>query len=306
MSQKDHNDGKLYLPKPFLKWAGGKTQLLDEIKKRLPEDLNNEYKYFEPFVGGGAVFFSLNPKFKFKYAYLSDINSDLILTYNVIKNEPSKLLMVLETFKKNYDSELIDNKMFFYCTRKLFNESEIDDPLAISTETIFRAAQMIFLNKTCFNGLYRVNKSGKFNVPFAEPKNPLICDEDNIYAVSECLQNVELVIGDFSECKDKLDEHSFIYLDPPYKPINGKKSFEGYTKSEFDDGEQERLAEFCHEISKEEIGAKFLLSNSNPKDDSIYKLYEGFNRDKVSAKRSINSNGKKRGLVDELLIYNDY
>ena len=291
-------------PKPFLKWAGGKTQLLDEIKNRLPADLNKDYKYFEPFVGGGAVFFSLKKKFKFEYAYLSDINSDLILTYNIIKKEPDRLISVLENFKKNYDSDFVDNKRLFYSTRKLFNESKKDDPLSVSTENIFRAAQMIFLNKTCFNGLYRVNKNGKFNVPFANPKNPLICDKENINAVSKCLQNVDLIVGDFSECKDKLDNHSFVYLDPPYKPVNGKKSFEGYTNSEFDDGEQKRLSDFCHEISKEKIGAKFLLSNSKPDDLYFKKLYPKFNRDSVSAIRAINSNGAKRGAVDELLIYN--
>lgn len=293
-------------PKPFLKWAGGKTQLLDKIRKRLPADLNENYKYFEPFVGGGAVFFSLMPKFQFKYAYLSDINKDLILTYNIIKKEPNRLIAILENFKRSYDSELVDNKRFFYSTRNLFNKSKCDDPLSISTENIFRAAQMIFLNKTCFNGLYRVNKSGEFNVPFANPKNPLICDKDNIIAVSEWLQNVDLIVGDFSECKDKLDNHSFVYLDPPYKPVNGKKSFEGYTKLEFDDNEQKRLSEFCHEISKKEIGAKFLLSNSKPDDEYFEKLYPKYKRELVSAVRAINSNGAKRGAVDELLIYNNY
>lgn len=292
------------LPKPFLKWAGGKTQLLDEIEKLLPADLDENYKYFEPFVGGGAVFFSLMPKFKFKYAYLSDINSDLILTYYVIKKEPDRLISILENFKKNYDSEMIDNKKLFYSTRKLFNESKCENPLSISTENIFRAAQMIFLNKTCFNGLYRVNQNGEFNVPFANPKNPLICDKDNINAVSKWLKNVDLVVGDFSECKSKLDGHSFVYLDPPYKPINGKKSFEGYTKSEFDDGEQERLSEFCHEISNKEIDAKFLLSNSKPDDSYFKNLYPKCHRESVSAIRAINSNGGKRGAVDELLIYN--
>ena len=300
-----NNSNSTNSPRPFLKWAGGKTQLLDEIRKKLPKDLNKNYKYFEPFVGGGAVFFSLMGEFKFEYAYLGDVNKDLILTYNVIKRKPGRLISLLGNYKRLFDSKKVDNKLFFYRTRELFNENCEDfDPLEISSKNISRAAQMIFLNKTCFNGLYRVNKENKFNVPFANPKNPLICDVDNIYAVSKALKNVDLFVGDFSKCEYKLDEHSFIYLDPPYKPINGKKSFEGYTKSEFDDDEQKRLSEFCHHISKKNIGAKFLLSNSKPDEVYFKKLYPKCHRDLVSAIRAINSNGAKRGAVDELLIYN--
>lgn len=292
-------------PKPFLKWAGGKTQLLNEIKCRLPADLNEDYKYFEPFVGGGAVFFSLIQDYNFKYAYLGDINKDLILTYNVIKRKPGRLISLLHNFKQIYDSKKIDNKLFFYHTRQLFNNFDDFDPLEISSENISRAAQMIFLNKTCFNGLYRVNKNGKFNVPFANPKNPLICDVDNIYAVSKALKNVKLVAEDFIKSKDEIDEMSFVYLDPPYKPVDGKKTFNGYTKDGFYDSDQEKLAKFCNEIH--EMGAKFLLSNSRPKDISFFrKLYGKFTNNTVNAKRAINSNGKGRGDIDELLIYNDY
>lgn len=294
-------------PKPFLKWAGGKTQLLNEIKKRLPADLSSDYKYFEPFVGGGAVFFELISKYNFHYAYLGDTNKDLILTYNVIKRAPEKLLPVLLNFKKMYDSKYVDNKKFFYRTRELFNNSKDNfNPLEISSKTIYRAAQMIFLNKTCFNGLYRVNKNGKFNVPFANPKNPLIYDQDNIYSVSEALKNVDLVVADFSDSEDLIDENSFVYLDPPYKPINGKKSFEGYTKEGFDDSDQEKLSGFCWRIHKDK-NAKFLLSNSKPNDTSFFnKLYNGFTKEEVDAKRSINSNGNNRGYIEELLIYNGY
>ena len=295
------------IPKPFLKWAGGKTQLLKDINDRLPADLDSDYSYFEPFVGGGAVFFDLMKKYNFKYAYLSDINKDLILTYNIIKEKPARLISVLNNFKQIYTSSKFDNKEFFYHIRDLFNAVSDFDPLEVSSANISRAAQMIFLNKTCFNGLYRVNKKGKFNVPFANPKNPLICDKDNIYAVSEVLQNVELVLGDFSDCESKLDEKSFVYLDPPYKPVNGKKSFEGYTKDGFDDLEQKRLSDFCKNIN-DNINGKFLLSNSKPAEDCIFnELYQDFTIiDTVSAKRAINSNGKKRGEIDELLIYNCY
>lgn len=291
--------------KPFLKWAGGKTQLLDEIKERLPSDICADYKYFEPFVGGGAVFFSLMDEFEFEYAYLNDVNEDLILTYNIIKEKPDELIYNLKNFKNIYDSDLVDNKKFYYSVRNNFNEGNINiNPFNTSSENIFRASQMIFLNKTCFNGLYRVNKSGKFNVPFASPKNPLICDEENIHEVHDALQNVELNVGDFSECKELIDSSSFVYLDPPYKPVNDKKSFEGYTNVGFDNDEQRRLARFCKDIDKK---AKFLLSNSKPKDNSLFEeLYHDFKTDTVSAKRSINSNGKKRGEIDELLIYNNY
>lgn len=292
-------------PKPFLKWAGGKTQLLDEIEKRLPVGLNEDTIYFEPFVGGGAVFFYLMKKYEFKHAYLNDINKDLILTYNIIKNRRNKLNSKLKDFCREYD-ESNDKKGLFYKKRDQFNESNKDiDVFSLSKKNILRAAQMIFLNKTCFNGLYRVNKSGNFNVPFANPKKPLIYDKKNIDAVSKALQNVELSVNDYAYFKDIVDENSFVYLDPPYKPIDGKKSFEGYTKEGFDDNDQENLANFCKYIG-DIRGAKFLLSNSNPADNSIYNLYKDFNPIEISAKRFINSNGKKRGSVGELLIYNDY
>ena len=298
------------IPKPFLKWAGGKTQLLNDINNHLPIDLSDEYKYFEPFVGGGAVFFNLVQQgYKFKKVYLGDINKDLILTYNVIKKEPDVLISILDAYERNYKYEDVDNKKLFYTTRVLFNEFDGElDPFEISIKNIFRAAQMIFLNKTCFNGLYRVNKSGKFNVPFANPKNPLICYKNNIYEVSDALKNVEFIVGDFLKCEVKIDNKSFVYLDPPYKPINGNKSFEGYTKDGFDDSDQERLSEFCKRISSEKINAKFLLSNSKPKNNYLFdKFYKkDFVMDEVSAKRAINSNGKKRGDVEELLIYNNY
>lgn len=294
-------------PRPFLKWAGGKTQLLDDIKEKLPADLSEDYTYFEPFVGGGAVFFSLFKEYKFKCACLGDINKDLILTYNIIKTKPRRLISILRNYKRNYDSEKFDNKELFYNTRRVFNEFDDDfNPFEKSGKNIARAAQMIFLNKTCFNGLYRVNRNGKFNVPFANPKNPLICDEENILAVHDALDEVKLVLGDFYNIKKFIEGKSFVYLDPPYKPVDGKESFNGYTKDGFDNSDQERLSEFCHEIKDD---AFILLSNSKPDDDSLFvELYDDkyFIRDEVLAKRAINSNGKKRGEIKELLIYNKY
>lgn len=294
-------------PRPFLKWAGGKTQLLEDIKEKLPADLSEDYTYFEPFVGGGAVFFSLFKEYKFKRAYLGDINKDLILTYHIIQTKPRRLISILKNYKRNYDSEKFDNKELFYNTRGIFNEFEDDfDPFEESSKNIARAAQMIFLNKTCFNGLYRVNRNGKFNVPFANPKNPLICDEENILEVHDALEKVNLVLGDFYNFKKLIKGKSFVYLDPPYKPVDGKESFNGYTKEGFDNSDQKRLAEFCHEIKDKSY---ILLSNSKPDDDSLFvELYDDndFIRDEVLAKRAINSNGKKRGEIKELLIYNKY
>lgn len=306
------------LPKPFLKWAGGKTQLLDEILGRLPINILPKEKnkkgiiktYFEPFVGGGAVFFSLSKYFDVKHAYLGDTNKNLILTYNVIKYKPDELIDELEKSSKCYKKECTtkdERKKLFESKRNEFNLLNDIDPYGLSDDHIKLASLMIFLNKTCFNGLYRVNKSNNFNVPFANPKNPLICDKYNIIEVSNKLKGVELFVGDYSKSITGMGNSSFVYLDPPYRPINGKKSFEGYSKSDFNDNHQKELAEFCRKIDKK--GVNFLLSNSDPwnydKQDMFFDdLYEGFIVQRVNAKRFINSNGNKRGPITEILVSN--
>lgn len=309
------------LPKPFLKWAGGKTQLLDQIMKRLPQDIKdtkvNEDKgvidsYFEPFIGGGAVFFCLTNHYDINHVFLGDTNKDLILTYNIIKYKPHDLIDKLEKLSYEYKygrssdeerKEMFDNK------KREFNELHNIGTYGLSDLHITVASLMIFLNKTCFNGLYRVNKNNEFNVPFANPKNPLICDKNNILEVSKKLKGVELFIGDYSKSITGMNKKSLVYFDPPYRPINGKKSFEGYSKSDFNDTHQKQLANFCRKIDKK--GVRFILSNSDPhnydKFDNFFDdLYGGFNIDRIEAKRFINSKGNKRGPITELLVSNYY
>lgn len=311
MGQITNSNSKLSeYPKPFLKWAGGKTQLLEDIVSYLPKDFDKEFdKYFEPFVGGGAVFFHLIKKYDFGYVYLGDSNGDLILTYQVIQNNLDELKSVLKSLSDDYFEKNENNrKKMFLKIREDFNEIHCTSSKIPNKNHVEIASKMIFLNKTCFNGLYRVNKSGGFNVPFANPKKPLIYDEINLSKVSEALSDVVIKHADYSKSKKLIDENSFVYLDPPYRPINGKKSFEGYSKSNFNDDNQKELAEFCKDIS--EINrAKFILNNSDPtnyiEDDNFFEeLYGEFNIEKVYAKRSINSNGNKRGKITELLVYN--
>ena len=307
------------LPKPFLKWAGGKTQLLDQIMDRLPKDIKDTCKdgkkgvidkYFEPFVGGGAVFFCLTNHYDINHAFLGDTNKDLILTYSVIKYKPYDLIEKLTDLSNEYkkeNSSYDDKKDMFYCKRDEFNELHNIDPFGLSDKHINVASLMIFLNKTCFNGLYRVNKDNDFNVPFAGPKNPLICDKENILEVSDKLKGVELFIGDYSKSIVGMNKNSLVYFDPPYRPINGKKSFEGYSKSDFNDDHQKDLSNFCKKIDKK--GVKFILSNSDPwnydKNDNFFDdLYNSFNVERIYAKRFINSNGNKRGPITEILVSN--
>ena len=304
------NDSNNISPKPFLKWAGGKTQLLNDIESYLPDNFESKFdKYFEPFVGGGAVFFHLITQFNFDCVYLGDTNGDLILTYRVIQKNPEELIEVLEGLSKEYlgKSDECREKMF-KDFRSGFNKIHCEGSKIPKNNHVEIASKMLFLNKTCFNGLYRVNKKGEFNVPFAHPKKPLICDKNNILTVSDVLTDVKIKCADYSKSKKYIDEFSFVYMDPPYRPINGKKSFEGYSKSDFNDDNQWELAKFCEEIDKEN-GAKFILNNSDPEnyieDDSFFKdLYKKFTIKKVYAKRYINSNANKRGEISELLVHN--
>lgn len=303
--------------KPFLKWAGGKKQLLNEIESHLPDSIKISGKidsYFEPFVGGGAVFFHLYGMYKINKAYLSDINPELILVYNVIKKAPVSLIDELNKLSNEYKSHNGSKdkmKSCYYGVRNDFNNnlSTFDFDYSyedINSEHIERAAQMIFLNKTCFNGLFRVNKNGEFNVPCAYSKNPLICDYKNIINVSKVLQNVNIKVADYNESKKYIDENSFIYLDPPYKPLDGTSNFNGYY-GVFNDKNQVELSNFYKKLDN--LGAKVLLSNSNPKIENSDKyyfddLYGEFNINLVDAKRFINSKGNKRGPVKEILVSN--
>ena len=287
---------------PFVKWAGGKTQLLPEIRKHYPHRIK---KYCEPFVGGGAVLFDVLQTFHPNEVLINDMNAELINIYQQIKSNCNLLIEQLSELQQNYKSQSLEkNKILFYEKRLRYNELKINRNDA---ENLEKAALFIFLNKTCFNGLYRVNKRGEFNVPFNNAKNPLICDEENLRACSELLQNVQLKTGDYSNCKDFIDSETFVYLDPPYRPLTQTSAFTSYSEKGFSDKEQIELGNFIKEIS--EIGAKVLASNSDPKnankeDNFFDELYSNFEIKRISASRMINSNAKKRGAISELLISN--
>ncbi len=260
-------------------------------------------KYIEPFVGGGAVLFYLLQKYNFKEVVINDINEDLILTYKIIKNKVDDLIFELDDLRNKYSSlNETDRKDFYYKVRDEFNKNDNFDYNNLDYHSVKRVAQFIFLNKTCFNGLYRVNKDGKFNVPHGKYKNPKIFDEKNLKSISKLLKNVKIICGDFEGIYNYVDEKSFIYLDPPYKPLSKTSSFTSYSKSDFDDNEQIRLAKFYRKL--DEKGCKLMLSNSyHPK--FFGELYSGYNIKKVVAKRMINSKGDKRKNNDyELLIMN--
>ncbi len=290
--------------KPFLKWAGGKTQLLQTIDSFLPASFKDEKNitYIEPFVGGGAMlFFMLQKYHNIKRAIINDINSHLINTYKIIRNQPYQLIEFLSGLQYSYKSisDYEAQKEFYLNIRHKFNTMTLTD--------IEEAAYMLFINRTCFNGLYRENSKGEFNVPFGRYANPTICDESLILADSELLQSVEILNGDFSQTKEYIDGYTFFYFDPPYRPLDATSSFNSYVKEIFDDNEQRRLRNFYASLSEE--GCFELLSNSdgksrNENDNFFDDLYKEFIIERVNAKRSINVNPNKRGSLSELLIRN--
>lgn len=290
------------LAKPFIKWVGGKSQLLEEIREKYPSKIE---KYCEPFVGGGAVLFDILSKFKPSQVLINDINKELINTYSQIKNNCEGMVSQLSEIQAIYKNHsLEENKEFFYEKRARYNELKVNGNDA---ENLEKAVLFIFLNKTCFNGLYRVNSKGSFNVPFNNAKNPLLCDEDNLKACSKLLQKVEMKTGDYKECKSFIDDKTFVYIDPPYRPLTQTAAFTSYSENGFTDKEQVELGNFITEISNN--GAMVLASNSDPKnanenDNFFDDLYSQFKIKRVSASRMINSNAKKRGAIKELLISN--
>lgn len=290
--------------KPFLKWAGGKGQLLHEIKKYYPFD-DEITKYAEPFVGGGAVLFDILGKYDLKEIYISDINVELMNAYKIVRDNIDALVENLYLLQNEFsflDTE--DRKSYYNKIRNKFNDLKVNGD---TNENIEKAALMIFLNKTCFNGLYRVNKKGQFNVPMGSYKNPLICDEENLRLVSEKLQDVTIVCGDYREAADFIDEKTFVYFDPPYRPITETSGFTAYTENLFNDAEQIELAKFVDAMHKK--GAKIVISNSDPKntnaeDNFFDEIYAKHNINRVEANRMINSKGASRGKIKELLISN--
>lgn len=289
--------------KPFLKWAGGKGQLLSEIEKYYPFEDEKITKYAEPFVGGGAVLFDILSKYLLKDVYISDINAELINAYRIIRDDIDELISLLKTMQSEFvpmDKEL--RKTYYMAKRERFNDLKVNGNESVNIE---KAALMIFLNKTCFNGLFRVNRKGLFNVPMGSYKNPLICDELNLRAVSDKLQNVEIICGDYRESSDFIDENTFVYFDPPYRPITDTASFTAYTENLFDDEDQIKLAQFVDDMHRK--GAKIVISNSDPKnsnteDNFFDNIYSSHKIKRVEATRMINCNSEARGRIKELLI----
>ena len=292
------------IAKPFLKWAGGKTQLLTQIEKALPTGIiNRPFTYIEPFVGSGAVLFWMLSKFpKLKHAVINDINADLINTYRIIASKPKEIIAILSEIQNQYhviDKNEEAKKEYYYQKRDIFNTRITDKSM--------QAALFIFINRTCFNGLYRVNKNNLYNVPMGGYKTPTICDEQNILAVSEVLQKVEILSGDYGDTLKYATDNTFFYFDPPYKPLNETSYFNSYSKDVFNDDEQIRLRDFC--LNLDILGHKWMLSNSDVKgknsgDDFFDEIYGNYFISRVKATRRINANPEKRGELNELLITN--
>lgn len=291
--------------KPFLKWAGGKGQLLSEIQKYYPFENGKIYKYAEPFVGGGAVLFDILNRYDLEEVYISDINAELINTYSIIRADVDALIDFLTVMRSEFVPKSTDDRKSYYLAkRERFNDLKVNGSESINIE---KAALMIFLNKTCFNGLFRVNKKGLFNVPMGSYKNPMICDEHNLRLVSERLKNVRIVCGDYREAADFIDEKTFVYFDPPYRPITETASFTAYTENLFNDEEQAELAKFVDDMHRK--GAKVVVSNSDPQnynaEDRFFDdIYSAHKIKRVEAARMINCNSEARGKIRELLISN--
>lgn len=292
--------------RPFVKWAGGKGSLIPQLNNFYPYELKNGIieRYIEPFVGGGAVLIDILQKYDIQEVYAFDINIDLINSYNVIKNNVEELITNLKQMETEYlQLGQEERKNYFYNIRDEYNNYELEE----NEQNVQRAAQFIYLNRTCFNGLYRVNKNGKFNVPVGSYKNPTICDEENLRQLSQLIQNVQFQYGDYSKSMEYVTENTFVYFDPPYRPLNVTSGFTSYTKEDFNDDNQRELATFYGELN--ERNAKLMLSNSNPKninkEDTFFdNIYQGFNINQIQASRMINANSNGRGKISEILVTN--
>ncbi len=305
---------KKLFARPFVKWAGGKTQLIPQLDKLLPvsesgEDFYTRVKsgeyttYVEPLVGSGAMLFYMMQRYPFRRGVICDRNAELINVYQCLKRNHQRLIDELRTLQTKYDGQAtLDGKKGVYLlTRQSFNTTELSH-----TNCYQKAAEFIFLNKTCFNGLYRVNSKGEFNVPFGQYETATICDADNLKRCADILQKVDIYRGDFTEVEWDIEKGSFVYFDPPYRPLKGKNSFTAYDKDGFGDEEQNRLCEFF--IKSGQTGAATMLSNSADENDTSlrdkYESTEGLYVHEVLARRNINSKGDARGQVKELVIVN--
>jgi DNA adenine methylase len=269
----------------FIKWAGGKRRLIEQIDPYIPKKINN---YYEPFLGGASMFFYIKQKYNPKHCVLSDINKDLIETFKIVRDNPQQLIKKLKYFKKKHSKE------FFYETREKFNRNKLTG--------IRRNAAFIYLNKNCFNGLYRVNSKNEFNVPYGHYKNNEIFNEETILFASKLLKGTDIICQDYENLKESVEKGDFVYLDPCYDPLK-KTSFANYTKDRFSEKDNERLALFCAELNMRCV--KILLSNNiTPNVTRNYLPKEGFILIKILAPRSINSIGSQRGKIQEYLIRN--
>lgn len=300
-------NNKVSFASPVLKWAGGKGMLLPQLSEKFPHKLRCGAikRYIEPFVGGGAVFFDISNSYYFEEAYLFDINPELIILYNVIKNNVFNLIEELDILQKSYFSSN-NKKEFYYQMRSEYNA--FDKKINANSYTlsfIRRAALTVFLNRTCFNGLFRVNSKGLFNVPIGSYANPRILDAENLIAVSKALYNVTILQADFAKVLEFADKDTFIYYDPPYRPLKDS-SFTTYAKEAFTDNEQIRLKEVFEQTHK--MGSLQMLSNSDPTninfDPFFDELYKDYNIYRIQAKRLINANPNGRHEIRELLITN--
>jgi DNA adenine methylase len=278
------------IAKPFIKWVGGKGKLVPELEKYFPKKIT---RYFEPFIGGGAVFYEVIKSNNLEFSLVNDINKKLITTYQQIKTRPNELISNLEKLEKEYKKKTEEEReIFFYLIRDKYNKEKLEDSDI--------SAYLIFLNKTCFNGMYRENSKGEYNVPFGDQRNPTICDKENLLVVSECLKNTKITNLSFEESIEDCKKGDFIYFDPPYYPINGTSKFTSYSKDNFGQNEQIRLRDVFKKLSDK--GCLVMLSNSNT--EFIKDLYKDFKINFIDAARSINSKGKKRGKIKEIVVTN--
>lgn len=290
--------------KPFIKWVGGKSQLIEQLDAQLPADFDSleDVTYIEPFVGGGAMLFYMLQHYpNINHAIINDINPDLTTCYCTVRDNPKELIASLQDIENTYLSLNTEEarKEFFIVVRNRYNEKNLD-PIENTTK-------FFFLNKTCFNGLYRVNKKGLFNVPFGRYSNPTICNPETILKDSELLQRAEILNGDFEETFKYAQGNTLFYFDPPYRPLSDTSSFNNYAKEAFNDDAQIRLKKYCDRIN--DAGFKFMLSNSDGKsvngEDIFFDvLYAAYQIERVWASRSINSNPSKRGKLTEILVRN--
>ncbi|NUQ36671.1 MAG: DNA adenine methylase [Caldilineales bacterium] len=293
--------------KPFLKWAGGKRQLLPQFAAYYPPELaaGELSRYVEPFLGGGAVFLDVAQRFPIQQAFLFDINPELILVYRVVQQAPTALIDQLQAQAQAYLARTPAGRAeYFYALRAAYNARRASiDHTRFSDAWIDRAAQMIFLNKTCFNGLYRVNARGEFNTPMGRYSRPAILDPEGLTAASELLQRAEVRVGHFRDAAAVIDDHTFVYFDPPYRPLSATAHFTAYAAQRFDDADQTSLAQFFAHLHATRR-ARLMLSNSDTADGFFQRLYTGFSIHRVQAHRMINADSAARGKIAELLITN--